>query len=216
MTGEREWATGQPMTQARFTVSTFDGAFAPERIEQRQQRKAENGEIVAVDLLEQLNSKPLDLVSPNRAQHLFSGGGKVSADDLRRELTHDERRSLSIGPDGLALGRERNGAVQCVALAGEIEHLGGANDEGVLSKLTYRLSLGTGQHLGDVLRAQRARAADRLAHGVLVEAWPLDDEGEARRLQQTRSDLARRREYQRRPPALQEATHGSSTGAPRS
>src|SRR6478735_4356562 len=193
MTGEREWATGQPMMQARFTISAFDGAFAPKCIEQRQQRKAENGEIVAVDLLEQLNSKPLDLVSPNRAQHLFSGGGKVSADDLRRELTHDERRSLSIGPDGLALGRERNGAVQCVALAGEIEQLGprrfhavglvqdaiakrehlvGANDEGVLSKLTYRLSLGTGQHLGDVLRAQRARAADRLAHACSSRPGP--------------------------------------------
>src|SRR6478735_12717847 len=100
MTGEREWATGQPMTQARFTVSAFDGAFAPERIEQRQQRKAKNGEIVAVDLFEQLNSEPLELIGADRAQNLLTRGGKIAADELRGELAHRERRALAVHPDG--------------------------------------------------------------------------------------------------------------------
>src|SRR5512147_2758353 len=102
MTGEREWATGQPMTHARFTggSSTFDGAFAPERIEQRQQRKAEDGEIIAVDLLEQLNSETFELISPDRAQNLFTGRGEITADELRRQLAHHQRRALAVGPDG--------------------------------------------------------------------------------------------------------------------
>src|SRR4029077_14692765 len=119
MTGEREWATGQPMTQARFMggSSTFDGAFAPERIEQRQQRKAEDGEIVAVDLLEQLNSETFDLIGPDRAENLFTGSGEIAADELRGELAHDQCRALAVGPDGATVGREGNGAMQTVALA---------------------------------------------------------------------------------------------------
>ena len=57
--------------------SAFDDALAPERIEERDERKPENGEIVAVDLLEQLHAERFKLIGPDRAQDFVSGGGEV-------------------------------------------------------------------------------------------------------------------------------------------
>ena len=84
----------------------------------------------------------------------------------------------------------------------------------LIQKLPY--SKEANRILGDILRAQRSRAADRLTHGVLVQARRLDGEGKAGFLQEACAHLARRGEDQRRPAALQESGHGSSTGAPRS
>src|SRR5262249_60068399 len=53
--------------------SAFDDALAPKRIEERNEWKPKNGEIVAVDLLEQLDAKRLDLIGADRAKHLFAG-----------------------------------------------------------------------------------------------------------------------------------------------
>src|SRR4029079_2250834 len=86
-----------------LTLLTLDGAFAPECIEQRQQRKAENGEIVAVDLFEQLNSEPLELIGADRAKNLFARGGEVSPDELRGQRAHGQRRGLAISPGRYAV-----------------------------------------------------------------------------------------------------------------
>src|SRR5512137_1302161 len=98
MTGDRECSTGQPMTQARFTLMllAFDRALAPERVEQRQERKAENGEIVAVDLVEQLDPDPFELIGPDTAQDLFAGRREIAADEFRRQLAHAQCRRLAV------------------------------------------------------------------------------------------------------------------------
>src|SRR5262249_57488698 len=64
-----------------FHGSAFDDAFVPERIEQRQQRKAENGKIVAVDFLEQLDADALDLVGTDRAERRLARRGKIAPDE---------------------------------------------------------------------------------------------------------------------------------------
>src|SRR4029078_6504951 len=118
MRGEREWATGQPMTQARlmrlslahdpfrkvcnFSGSCVDGAFAPERLPPRQERNTENGEIVAVDLLEELGAETFELIGADRAQYLLAGGGEITADKFGAELAHGERRGLGMRPHRLA------------------------------------------------------------------------------------------------------------------
>src|SRR5512143_799443 len=110
------------MTQARFT-STLDGALAPERIEERDEWQAKDDEIVAVDLLEELDADRLDLIGADRTQHLLAGSGKIMADELGGELAHGERRDLGRGPDGLAVGRYRNRGMQRMRLAAQIEQL---------------------------------------------------------------------------------------------
>src|SRR5215471_12198066 len=196
--GERECSTGQPMTQARFT-STLDDALAPERIEERDERKAKDDEIIAVDLLEQLDADRLDLIGPDRAQHLLAGGGEIMADELGRELAHGERRDLRRGPDGLAVRRHRHRSVERVRLTPEVEqlparrlhavwlrqnliaeseHLVGADDIGLARKIAHGFRLGARQHLSDIVGAKRLLATHGLSHHALVEPWRLDDEGE--------------------------------------
>ena len=52
----------------------FDGAFAPERVEERNERQAEDREIVALDLLEQLNAERLELIGADRAEDILASG----------------------------------------------------------------------------------------------------------------------------------------------
>jgi hypothetical protein len=98
----------------------------------------------------------------------------------------------------------------------ERQHLVGADHISLAREIAYRLGLGTGQHLGDIVRAERALAADRLAHGALVQSRRLDDEGEPRRFEDLRARLAGRREDQGRPSRLKKTAHASSAGASRS
>src|SRR4029078_12731268 len=84
--------------------SAFDHALAPERIEERNKREPENGEIVAVDFLAHPQAERFELVRPDRAQHLLAGSREVTADELRRELAHAERGNGRLRPDGLAAG----------------------------------------------------------------------------------------------------------------
>ena len=144
---------------------------------------------------------------------------------------------VGLGPDRLAVGRDRDRGMQRVRLAAEIEqlaarrlhavglgedrlaereHLVAADHIGLPGKIAHGLGLGARQNFGNVMRAQRPLAADRLAHHGLVEARRLDDEGEPRRFEDARARLAPRSEDQRRAARLQEAAHASSTGASRS
>src|SRR5688572_32137361 len=93
-------------------TSTFDHALAPERVEERYEWQAENGEIIAVDSLEQLHAEPFELVGANRAQDLLARGGEVAADEFRRELAHGEAGNRGLRPDRLAIGRHRDRRMQ--------------------------------------------------------------------------------------------------------
>ena len=71
MSGEREWAIGQPITKAlaaRSSDHAFDAGLVAQEGEQRKQRQAEDREIVALDLLEELDAEPLELVGADARQ----------------------------------------------------------------------------------------------------------------------------------------------------
>src|SRR4029453_4226169 len=106
-----------------FHGLTFDDALAPKRIEERNEGQAKGGEIGALDLLEQLEPERLDLIGADRAQHLFASGGEVAAYEFGRELAHGKRGHRGLGPDRLAIGRDRYRSMQRVGLAPEIEQL---------------------------------------------------------------------------------------------
>jgi hypothetical protein len=62
ISGEREWEIGCPQTKARLPVSAINRFHPAKRRQQRQKRKADDGEVVAVDLLEELDPRALDLI----------------------------------------------------------------------------------------------------------------------------------------------------------
>src|SRR3990170_1641015 len=108
-------------TGAPHWMLAFDGAFAPERVEERNERQAEDREIVALDLFEQLNAESLELIGADRAEDILAGGGEVAADELGRQLSHGERRHRRLRPDGFAIGDDGDGGVKRMPLAAEIE-----------------------------------------------------------------------------------------------
>src|SRR5262245_15569380 len=95
-------------TGASHGMSAFDNVLAPKRIEERNEGQAENRKIVALDRLEQLHAKRLDLIGADGVEDLFARGGKIAADESRRQLAHRERRDRRFGPDGLAVDRDRD------------------------------------------------------------------------------------------------------------
>ena len=126
----------------------------------------------------------------------------------RLRLGHYERVALEIpgNPFGLA-GDD---------LVFEGEHLIGADHKGALGKIADRLRFGTRQDFGNIVGIECLLAADCLAHGGLVEARRLGDEGETRRFEEPRPRLAGRRQDERRTPGLKHPCHASSAGASRS
>src|SRR5689334_16748129 len=150
------------MTQARFTLS-LDYALAPKRVEERDKWQPKNDEVVAVDSVEQLNADRLDLIGPDRVQHLLAGSGKIAANEFGRELAHSEGRDLGRRPDGLSVRRDGNRRMQRMRLSAQVEqlpsrrlhavglrhdliaegeHLVGADDVGLGRKIAHRLRLG--------------------------------------------------------------------------
>ena len=63
--------------------SALDRALAPQGVEQRQQGKAQDGKIIAVDFLEQLDAESFELIGADGAQHLLAGGSEIAADEFR-------------------------------------------------------------------------------------------------------------------------------------
>src|SRR4051812_40513430 len=84
--GERECAIGCPVTKAFF--SAIDRSKRAQFLQHRQQRQADNGEIVAFDLVEQLDAFALDLVGADAGQRLDADARQMAADESRVELAH--------------------------------------------------------------------------------------------------------------------------------
>src|SRR6185436_13020233 len=87
--GERDWSTGQPTMAANgrpfasanrvskaFMMPKAD-AMTGEEGQERQQRQAEDGEIVAFDLAEQVRADALKAIGADRGGHAVAGLGKV-------------------------------------------------------------------------------------------------------------------------------------------
>jgi hypothetical protein len=75
--GERECAIGWPQTNA-FN-SAIDGPELAQFLEYRQQRQADDGEVVALDLVEQLDTFAFDLVGADARQRLLADTGEMAA-----------------------------------------------------------------------------------------------------------------------------------------
>ena len=113
------------MTQARFIAPQLvDHAMLAQRGEQRQQRQAENGEIVAVDLVEELDAEPFDLVGADGGQRRLAHGGEIAADELRRAACACQASRSRYGAQSVSPLRASAAAVcSCMGLAGQREQL---------------------------------------------------------------------------------------------
>ena len=68
--------------------------------QQRQQRQADDGEMIAVDLLEQLDALALDLVGADAGQRLVADAGQMAADEGRRSSLRMVRlRDADMAPE---------------------------------------------------------------------------------------------------------------------
>src|ERR1043165_3262851 len=61
--------------------------------QQRQQRQAENGEMIALDGVKQMNSCSFQLISPDAAGHGRPRGVEIGLQELLRKVPHNQSRN---------------------------------------------------------------------------------------------------------------------------
>ena len=87
-TGDSEWVTGQPMTPASFAFARqahdANNAFLAQLGQHRQQRQAQNREIIAFHSIEKLRPAPLEMIAAHRGQDRFAFRGQIIVQELRR------------------------------------------------------------------------------------------------------------------------------------
>ena len=142
-----------------------DVAVAAQEIEQRQQRQAEYGEVVALDPREELHAEPFEPIGADRAEDVRAGRIEIGVEERVAEIAHVEGgavddmpqplaaahdataesargASAAQGPSWRARLRAVGGLVEPGAVA--LQHLVGADDEriGVAAGDAQRLRLG--------------------------------------------------------------------------
>src|SRR5712692_6956411 len=108
--GERECATGHPMMPASrvlpvilITLSLCQKRAAiPQKIEQLQERHAENGEMVAANPREQLYATALEPIGADRAGQPLPLLGNIPVEKSIREPPHGQFRHARRVPQRLA------------------------------------------------------------------------------------------------------------------
>src|SRR5687768_3319704 len=95
--GERECAIGWPQTNA-FFISAIYGAQVAQFVEQRQQWQADDGEMVALDLVEELDALALDLVGADRIQRHWPDPRQMPPDKGRLQLAHRQPGDADMPP----------------------------------------------------------------------------------------------------------------------
>src|SRR5690606_14133888 len=78
--GDRECATGWPQTNARRMASAIDRSQFAQFGQQRQQWQPDNVEVIAVNMIEELDALALDLVGADAGQRLFPDPRQMAAD----------------------------------------------------------------------------------------------------------------------------------------
>src|SRR5262245_37634175 len=96
-----------PMTSIRrLRTSCRDHVATAQLGQQRQERQPDNGEVVALNALKQLDAAAFDLIAANRAQDSGSSSGEVVVEPGIAEGTHMQGRDLDAFPnDAAGLGQ---------------------------------------------------------------------------------------------------------------
>src|SRR5579884_4514631 len=131
--GEREWPTGHPMMPASRALpviliarpsSLSQCAALAQKRKQRKKRQTENGEVVPVDIREQLDAATLDPVGADRPQNCRTLGRKIGVEKRIAECAHCQKRPADGVPDPLAGRNRTDGGSQLVKLAAQRLQLG--------------------------------------------------------------------------------------------
>src|SRR5438046_10725420 len=118
--GERDCATGWPMMQARGIFwpvifwwscqsrnrrtggrqraarSRGEAAVRAQKGEQRQERQTQNGEMVALDLLEQLHPGALELIAADARRHRLAGRIEIAVEEIVGQSPHGEAGPVDV------------------------------------------------------------------------------------------------------------------------
>src|SRR5687767_544883 len=148
---ERPDAPGRPGGPAAGTsLKDSFHALLPQEAKQRQERQAQDGKIITLDGLEELNAQAFKLVRADALQRRLACPGKIAPQGGGLETAHPQRGRLDGVPDDLAILRAGYGRMELMRAARqpkqlpargfhirrlgqpfsrEIEHLIGADDQ---------------------------------------------------------------------------------------
>ena len=100
--------------------SNTEQLLAAQESKQRQQRQAENREMIALDALEQMHAEPFELIGADAGRHGLAG---LHPDRLRSRSRLKRRMVMratdNIGKHYLAVAGNRNGGMQFMRIAGK-------------------------------------------------------------------------------------------------
>jgi hypothetical protein len=91
--------------------------------EKRQERKPENGEVISLDALEQMDPQSLQLIGTNAGQGLRSSRIEIGLDELIGHAPHGETRGLHTCEQHVLARRYNNGRMQFVGVTRECTQL---------------------------------------------------------------------------------------------
>src|SRR5216683_2376900 len=84
--------------------------MAAQEVEQRQQRQAEDREIIALDALEQLRTQAFELIDADRGERVVAERRQISVEKAVAESPHGEAGAVDQTPDHRAVAHHRDGA----------------------------------------------------------------------------------------------------------
>ena len=91
--------------------------------QQRQQRQAEDGEVVAIDTAEQMRADPFQMIGTNGGRDAYAGAFQVGVEKSLGERPHREACALVVVPEPGSATRHDDRRAKLVGLATEIEQL---------------------------------------------------------------------------------------------
>ena len=100
-----------------------DEPAAAQKGEKGQERKPENGEVISLDSLEQVDPHSLQLIGTNTGQSLRSDSIEIALDELIGHGPHGQARGLHTREQHTLIGSCNNCRMQFVGMARECTQL---------------------------------------------------------------------------------------------
>src|ERR1700733_5984126 len=132
---------------------------AAQKCQQRQQWQTENGEVVAFDMLEQMNSEPFDLIGADGGRNRITSRFEIVLDFGIAKRTHGHAGYRNMLEQQFAVASHRNRRMKLMAMTGKCAQLIG--------------SLCPARGLVENTRSQRKR----LVGADDIPRWPTDRHG---------------------------------------
>src|SRR5579871_3641841 len=74
--------------------SRGEAAVSPEKVQELEQRQPQNGEVVSIDPLEQMNTRPFELIGTDARQHSAPGGIEIAVKKWSGKRTECQARGV--------------------------------------------------------------------------------------------------------------------------